>query len=494
MSKATTHPLHNRRRAGILLHPTSLPGPAPQGLIGHDAYRFVDFLQQSGFSLWQMLPLGPTHSDGSPYQSLSAHAADTNLISLDWLKDRGLLDAVQAQYDFDYHDECLLKAHECFLQDTSSTLFKDYQDFITQQADWLDDYALFMALREAHANQPWTRWDTPLRKRHKAAISKAQKEYAEQIAYHQFCQFVFFQQWCELRNYANKRDILIFGDLPIYVSLDSADVWANPKLFCLDKECQPKFVAGVPPDYFSETGQRWGNPQYNWPALEKEDFAWWQARFKTQLALFDLLRIDHFRGFQAYWEIKAEEETAMNGRWVEAPGEALLKKLNTVFRNLPLVAEDLGIITAEVDALRQKFKLPGMKVLQFAFDFNPHNPYLPHNHEHNAVAYTGTHDNDTTLSWYQQLSQHNQHYVYNYLNAPASDAMPWPLIRSALSSVCCLAVLPMQDILNLGQGHRMNTPGTTENNWQWRYDWTQLHDNLATDLNLLLRLYDRCSE
>lgn len=491
MQKGSTHPLHDRRRAGILLHPTSLPGPAPKGIIGHDAYRFVDFLQGCGITVWQMLPLGPTHGDGSPYQCLSTHAAETDLISLDWLSDRGLLDTVADQYDFEYHNACLHRAHQSFINDTSSPICKDYQKFITQQADWLDDYALFMALREVHQGQVWTEWETPLRKRHKQAISKAHQEHAELIEYHRFCQFVFFQQWHELREYANQRNILIFGDLPIYVSLDSADVWANPKLFSLDKDGQPKLVAGVPPDYFSETGQRWGNPQYNWPTIEKDDFSWWQARFKTQLALFDVLRVDHFRGFQAYWEIKAEEETAINGRWVEAPGEALLKRLNKAFKNLPLVAEDLGIITEEVDALRQAFSLPGMKVLQFAFDFNPHNPYLPHNHEYNAVAYTGTHDNDTTLSWYQQLPEHNQHYVYNYLNASTADHMPWPLIRTALASVCCLAVMPMQDILGLGEAHRMNTPGTTEGNWQWRFDWTQVHEQLDTDIKQLLQLYDR---
>jgi len=494
MAKSPQHPLHTRRRAGILLHPTSLPGPAPKGLLGHDAYRFVDFLQQSGIKVWQMLPLGPTHTDGSPYQSLSAHAADASLISLDWLVDRRLLAELDQQYDFAYHTACLHKAHTRFVAEPPASLHKDYEKFIRQHAGWLDDYALFVALYEAHDHQPWTTWEAPLRKRHKAALARAHKTYAEQIAYHRFCQFVFFQQWHELRQYANQRDILIFGDLPIYVSLDSADVWANPHLFTLDKDGQPTFVAGVPPDYFSETGQRWGNPQYNWPALEVEDFAWWLARFKTQLDLFDVLRVDHFRGFQAYWEIPAEEETAINGHWVEAPGEPLLKKLNKVFKHLPLVAEDLGIITKEVDALRQKFDLPGMKILQFAFDGNPHNSYLPHNHEFNSVAYTGTHDNDTTLSWYQQLPEHTHHYIRSYLNTPPGDEMPWPLIRTALASVSCLAVLPMQDILNLGQGQRMNTPGTTEGNWQWRFDWEQIPDGIDQHLRYLVGLYDRGEE
>ena len=438
MSKSSqTHPLHTRRRAGILLHPTSLPGPAPKGLIGHDAYRFIDFLKQSDIGVWQMLPLGPTHPDGSPYQCLSAHAADPALISLDWLEDRSLLSGLNPQYDFAYHTARLNEAHAHFIAKPAASLQQDYENFIQQQANWLDDYALFMALHEFHDHQPWTTWGTPLSKRHKAAMATAQKQHTKRIAFHQFCQFIFFQQWHELRQYANEQDILIFGDLPIFVALDSADVWADPQLFSLDKDSQPKLIAGVPPDYFSETGQRWGNPQYNWPALQAEDFAWWQHRFKTQLALFDLLRVDHFRGFQAYWAIKAEEETAINGRWIEAPGDALLKKLNQTFKNLPLVAEDLGIITAEVDALRHAFDLPGMKVLQFAFDGNPHNSYLPHNHEFNSVVYTGTHDNDTTLSWYQQLPEHDRHYLHNYLNTPPHDEMPWPLIRAALASVCC---------------------------------------------------------
>lgn len=494
MSKPPPHPLHSRRRAGILLHPTSLPGPAPKGLIGHDAYRFVDFLQHAGFKVWQMLPLGPTHRDDSPYQALSAHAADTDLISLDWLRDRGLLDQFDETYGIDYHTQCLHEAHARFSAGRTTALHNDYETFIRQQAGWLDDYALFMVLRETHDHQPWTSWDAPFRKRHKAALARAQKHYADRIAYHRFCQFVFFQQWHQLRQYANQRDILIFGDLPIYVALDSADVWANPKLFTLDKEGQPAFVAGVPPDYFSATGQRWGNPQYHWQAMEAEDFAWWQARFKTQLELFDLLRIDHFRGFQAYWKIPAQEETAIHGQWVEAPGEALLKKLNKAFKNLPLVAEDLGTITKEVAALRQAFGLPGMKVLQFAFDGNPHNPYLPHNHEFNDVAYTGTHDNDTTLSWYRQLPADTHRYIQSYLNFPPAETMPWPLIRAALASVCCLAVLPMQDILALGEGERMNTPGTTEGNWQWRFQWTQLPGGLGKQLHRLLQLYDRCSE
>ncbi len=488
---STLHPLHTRRRAGVLLHPTALPGPAPKGLIGHDAYRFIDFLQQCGIGVWQMLPLGPTHPDGSPYQALSAHAADTTLISLDWLRDRGLLAEIDSHYDMAYHTACLQQAHGRFIAEPPAALHQDYTNFITQQADWLDDYALFMALRETHGYRSWTDWDAPLRKRQKTALNKARKEHAARIAFHCFCQFVFFQQWHELRRYANQRNILIFGDLPIYVALDSADVWVNPQLFTLDKEGQPTFVAGVPPDYFSATGQRWGNPQYNWPALEAEDFAWWQARFRTQLDLFDLLRVDHFRGFQAYWEIPAAEETAIKGRWVEAPGEALLKKLNQVFKHLPLIAEDLGTITPEVEALRQAFRLPGMKILQFAFDGNPHNSYLPHNHEFNAVAYTGTHDNDTTLSWYRQQPEHTHHYIRNYLNSPPSDEMPWPLIRASLASVCCLAVLPMQDILGLGEGQRTNTPGTTEGNWQWRFRWGQIHADLAPQLHHLLRLYDR---
>jgi 4-alpha-glucanotransferase len=485
------HILHQRRRAGILLHPTSLPGPLPRGMICHDAYRFIEFLSQSGMSVWQMLPMAPTHSDLSPYQCLSAHACDSSLISLDWLKDHGLLDEVDHVQDYQQHEQSLRLAWQTLQRQKVHLLHKKLSAFIETHAEWLPDYALFMAIREQQHGQLWTQWPKQLRDREQAALNRARKDLAEEIDFHYFTQLIFFEQWHDLRAYAQQHNVLLFGDLPIYVSHDSADVWANRELFLLDKKGEPEIVAGVPPDYFSETGQRWGNPQYNWPAMQAQDFTWWQERLNTQLHLFDVIRVDHFRGFQAYWEIRAEQETAIDGKWIEAPGEALLTTLQKNLHQLPLVAEDLGVITEQVTALREQFELPGMKILQFAFDGDPANAYLPHNHEFNSVVYTGTHDNDTTVSWFEQLNEPEQKLIYDYLGAQQDEAMPWPLIRACLASVSCLAMLPMQDVLALGKGHRMNTPGTTEGNWQWRFEWQQLPQHLAENLKTMCQRFDR---
>lgn len=487
----STHPLYERRRAGVLLHPTSLPGPLPHGQICHDAYRFIEFLADCGLSVWQMLPLGPTHSDFSPYQSLSAHACETSLISLDWLADRKLLDAGQTCPDFKAHFRQLQTAWSRFKKNKTSTLQKEFEQFIEEQSYWLHDYAVFMAIREQQSHSAWTAWPPALRDRRKPALAKIENTLADEIRFYCFTQFIFFQQWLDLKAYAQEHGVLLFGDLPIYVSLDSADVWCHRDLFLLDKQGQAKIVAGVPPDYFSETGQRWGNPQYNWKKLQAQDFIWWQQRLATQLELFDLVRIDHFRGFQAYWEIKAEQETAIEGRWVEAPGEALLVALKNRFSELPLVAEDLGVITDEVTALREQFELPGMKILQFAFDGNAANAYLPHNHAFKSVVYTGTHDNDTTLSWYQEQDSTQQDAIYTYLGMDKQITMPWALMQTALASVSCLSIVPMQDILSLGRGQRMNTPGTTEGNWQWRFSWQQLDTETKDRLKQLCQRYDR---
>jgi len=489
--KYRPHPLHTRRRAGVLLHPTSLPGPLPRGLICHDAYRFIEFLARSGMSVWQMLPLGPTHSDLSPYQSLSAHACDTSLISLDWLKDRNLLESTAAVHDFTEHRRQLRLAWQTFQAKKNTTLQRQFESFMENHVAWLADFALFMAIRAHLGNKVWTAWPRELRDRKKSALTQAGKELSDEVQFQCFSQFIFFQQWHDLQAYARQHGVLLFGDLPIYVSHDSADVWVHRELFLLDKDGEPTIVAGVPPDYFSETGQRWGNPQYDWTAMQAQDFSWWQERLNTQLHLFDIVRIDHFRGFQAYWEIKAEQTTAIEGRWVTAPGDALLTALKRTQHGLPLIAEDLGVITREVTALREKFQLPGMKILQFAFDGQPDNAYLPHQHEFNSVVYTGTHDNDTTLSWYQHLDQTSQNAIYQYLGADRNAAMPWPLIRTCLASVSCLAMLPMQDVLGLGKGQRMNTPGTTQGNWQWRFNWEQVPDDLAQRCQTLCRLYNR---
>lgn len=486
-----THILHQQRRAGILLHPTSLPGPFPRGIICHDAYRFVEFLDQAGMSVWQMLPLGICHSDLSPYQALSAHACEPSMISLDWLRDRNLLNDSIDEFTFERHHHLLKIAWAQLQTKKTSTLYKKFRKFIEQHAYWLDDFALFMAIRDHNDQAPWYEWPINIREREASALDIAKKNYKEEINFHSFLQFIFFQQWHDFKQYASDHGILLFGDLPIYVALDSADVWAHRELFMLNEDGQPRYVAGVPPDYFSETGQRWGNPQYDWAAMQTDQFKWWQQRLQTQLELFDVIRVDHFRGFEAYWEIDAKAETAIDGKWIEAPGEALLQTLSDRFHSLPLAAEDLGTITEKVTKLREQFHLPGMKVLQFAFDGDPKNFYLPPHHEFNSVVYTGTHDNDTTLSWYEQLDQHTQEYIYNYLGCNPNEAMPWPLIRAALASVSCLAMLPMQDVLGLGQGQRMNTPGTTEGNWQWRFSWDQVNPNLASSLSSLCKQYNR---
>lgn len=485
------HPLYRQRRGGVLLHPTSLPGPLPHGQICHEAYRFIEWLHQCGIGAWQMLPLGPTHQDGSPYLALSSHAGDPTLISLDWLRDRHLLPAGPGATDFQTHQQQLEQAWQHFSHTKVKRLLQAWQQFERNEADWLDDYSLFMAIREQQDQSPWHHWPAALRDRDATALKEARESLAGRIAFHRFCQFIFFQQWQDLKAYAAKHRVLLFGDMPIYVSYDSADVWGRRELFTLDSRGHPQQVAGVPPDYFSETGQRWGNPLYRWDILEQDNFQWWQRRLQTQLRLFDIVRIDHFRGLQAYWSIPAEAETAVEGHWVDAPGAKLLAALHKAFPDLPLVAEDLGMITEEVHALREEFDLPGMKILQFAFDGDPDNNYLPHRHEFRSLVYTGTHDNDTTVGWYRQLPGGTQNYVRDYLGLETDKAMPWPLIRSALASVSCLAVIPMQDLLALDSKHRMNTPGTRAGNWGWRFDWSQVTDELTQKLHHLLHLYGR---
>ncbi len=480
----------DQRQAGILLHPTSLPGPGPSGDLGHAAYRFVEFLAASGMGIWQTLPLGPTHTDGSPYQCLSVHAGNAELISLDWLVDRGwLAKAKPAQ-----RGRCLGEAYRAFAaarpKQGRSELHAAHDAFVEDEGDWLEDYALYAALRAEQGGRRWLEWPADLRDRDPAALAGARERLADEIAQVRFEQFVFFRQWSELRRYAHEHGVRMFGDMPIFVAHDSAEVWAHREYFAIDEHGKAQAVAGVPPDYFSATGQRWGNPHYRWKRMKADGFKWWIRRMHTQLELFDLIRVDHFRGFEAYWEIPADAETAMQGRWVKAPGKALLSALYNAFDALPLVAEDLGVITAPVEALRRRFALPGMKILQFAFGGGPDNPYLPHNHEPDSVVYTGTHDNDTTLAWYRSLDADTRAYIGDYLGHP-KDRMPWPLIRSALASVARLAVVPMQDVLGLGAGHHMNRPGTTEGNWGWRFTWDQVAPDLAARLNHLTGLYGR---
>jgi 4-alpha-glucanotransferase len=487
--KSSPTPVLESRRAGILLHPTSLPGEAPNGTLGTHALRFVDFLAKCGLSVWQMLPLGPTHADRSPYQCLSVHAGNPRLIDFAQLEAWGWLPHAAGSPDADgaLRQALLAQARQVFLSQGDAS---ELEAFDAAHAFWLEDYALYVTLRQIHDNRAWWQWPEPLRDRTPAALDEARAQHADDLALVRFEQFVFFRQWQELRAAARTHGVQLFGDLPIFVAHDSADVWAQREFFDLDAAGQPRVVAGVPPDYFSASGQRWGNPLYNWKRLQADGFRWWVERLRTQLALFDLVRIDHFRGFEACWQIPADEDTAINGRWVPAPGKALFRALKKELGALPVVAEDLGLITPAVHQLREQFGFPGMRILQFAFDGGADNPYLPHNHTVNSVAYTGTHDNDTTVAWFENLPVEQQCTVLNYLGHPG-EPMPWPLIRAAFASVARLAILPMQDILQAGPGHRMNLPGSNIGNWQWRFGWEQVVPGLSARLRSLTQCYGR---
>jgi 4-alpha-glucanotransferase len=485
----------DRRRAGILLHPTSLPSPdGCDGDFGHEAYRFIEFLHAAGMTLWQVLPLGPTHRDRSPYQCLSVHAGNPAFISLDWLRDRGLLKGFRqdppGQGPPEVRQDALRHAEKRFLTGSEGALNKAFLSFVSAEEGWLEDYALYVVLRRHCGDSEWWNWPPELRDRAPEALRTERERHAGEIAQVRFEQFVFYTQWRELKAYAKRHGILMFGDMPIFVAHDSADVWAHRELFTVDSKGRSEKVAGVPPDYFSETGQRWGNPLYRWDVMEASGFQWWKERVRTQLNLFDVVRLDHFRGLEAFWEIDADEETAINGAWVPAPGEGLLQNLREAFPDLPLVAEDLGTITPDVVALRKRFGIPGMKILQFGFDGRPENPYLPHNIGSHSVVYTGTHDNDTTLGWYESLENRVRWEVSSYLGFPG-EPMPWPMIRAALASRARFAVIPMQDFLGLGSEARMNTPGATVDNWRWHVDKAPMSDALASKLRDACRIYAR---
>jgi len=491
-----------QRRAGILLHPTSLPGRTESGFndhgdMGQSAYRFIEFLAAAGMSVWQMLPLGPTHEDNSPYQCLSVHAGNPELISLDWLQDRGWLDKEIFQatpHGHHFRTTCLKAAYSKFEARADHPQQQAFSDFCESHKDWLDDFSLFMAIKQELQGTSWVNWPAALRKREDQALNEARQRLENKIKQVCFEQYVFFSQWFEMKEFAHQHGVYLFGDMPIFVAHDSADVWSRQDNFLLNEDGQAEVVAGVPPDYFSATGQRWGNPLYDWEKMQADGFQWWIERMHTQLELCDVIRIDHFRGFEAYWEIPATAETAIEGQWVKAPGQALLTKLYETFSGLPLVAEDLGVITKEVTALRESFHLPGMKILQFAFGGDETNPYLPPNHEVCSVVYTGTHDNDTSLSWYNLSSDGIKKEIDAYSVDKSAQDMPWPLIEMAMASVANMAIIPMQDVLALGAGHRTNTPGTTENNWGWRFEWQQLPEGLAERLKELLRRYHRLAE
>ncbi|MDH5613126.1 MAG: 4-alpha-glucanotransferase [Gammaproteobacteria bacterium] len=496
----TTHvnfnTLSRKRRAGVLLHPTSLPESLGNGDLGHQAYRFIEFLNTCGFKVWQMLPLGPTHDDKSPYQCLSAHAGNPLLISLDWLEDRGWL--VREKIDVtetagNYRLFCLKQAAENFYQINDKSWMERISGFSREHANWLDDYALFIALKNKYQNQPWYDWPVPVRHREVTALDEASRELQATIKQTIFEQFVFFTQWHELHDYAKRYEIELFGDMPIFVAKDSADVWAQRKNFLMNEDGEMAYVAGVPPDAFSDTGQRWGNPLYDWEYMRATSFSWWKERFNTQLKLFDMIRIDHFRGLQACWQIPGDEETAINGKWVEVPGRELLLELFDTFHYLPLIAEDLGVITDEVIELKESFNLPGMKVLQFAFDGNTDNPHLPHRHKISDLIYTGTHDNDTTLGWANDEENYNKPFFEEYTgrNIESAEQGAWSMIRLAMSSVSFLCMLPMQDLLMLDSSARMNIPGTVGGNWLWRLGLEKVKAKRIEKISRLITLYQR---
>lgn len=502
------------RSGGILLHPTSLPGPYGIGDLGPQAYRFVDWLASTGCKLWQVLPLGPTGYGDSPYQCFSAFAGNPYLISFDALIEDRLMtrDDFADMPDFDasrvdpstrlrvdfgllipWKLGLLQKAFSRF-SSAPEALVKEYKKFCKQNASWLDDYALFMSIKEANGGGAWNEWSEDLRKRKPSAMKKARTEHADSIQRYSFYQFIFFRQWNKLRAYANERGIKIIGDIPIFIAYDSADAWANAELFFLGDDSQPTVVAGVPPDYFSATGQLWGNPLYRWRVHKQTGYAWWLERFRSVLSLVDIVRVDHFRGFAGYWEVPFGEPTAEKGRWVKGPGADFFKAMNKGLLSdkdarLPIIAEDLGVITPDVEKLRDDFNLPGMRILQFGFD-KAKNPFLPHNYIPNCVAYTGSHDNDTALGWYASAPEHEKDFARRYLRVDGSD-FAWDLIRAIWSSVAVYAVTPMQDALSLGTEARMNFPSKLGGNWEWRMREEDMSDALAGRLRELNELYLR---
>ncbi|MBD2344325.1 4-alpha-glucanotransferase [Anabaena subtropica] len=495
------------RASGILLHPTSLPSQFGIGDFGPEAYRFVDFLVESKQQLWQILPLGPTGDSNSPYACYSAIAGNPLLISPDWLYKKGLLveddlanlpNLSTERVDFPQVIQTkipmLQTACQNFKTSATSVQQQEFKEFCKNQADWLDDYALFMALKDTHEGASWNTWEMAIAQRKPEAIAQWQQRLADEVFYHKYLQFEFFWQWSQLKRYANQRGIEILGDIAIYVAHHSADVWANPENFCLDEHTgEPALMAGTPPDYFSTTGQLWGNPVYNWTRLKQENFKWWVQRFQSMLNYVDLIRIDHFRGFQAYWAVKQGETTAMNGEWMEAPGEAFFEVLKRELGQLPIIAEDLGEITPEVYALRDKFDFPGMKILQFGFGegSQAEKRFLPFNYQSNCVVYTGTHDNDTTVGWFDQLSPLEREQVLSYLGCNSPSGIHWDVIRLALSSVANQAIIPLQDVLGLGSEARMNFPGKTVGSWGWRYQSAALTPEVSDRLKGMTETYGR---
>jgi len=503
------------RASGILLHPTSLPDQFGIGDLGGEAYQFADFLVSSGQRVWQILPLGPTGYSNSPYQCLSVFAGNPLLISLEGLvRDRFLepadledvpsfpKDRVDYGSVIKFKMPLLKKSFETFGEKAAPNEREQLAVFCLQNASWLETYSLFMALKEAHGLAPWNTWEEDVRRRQPKSLEHWSKRLNHEISCHKYQQFQFFKQWSELKKYCNERGIRLIGDMPIFIALDSAEVWSHPEMFHLDTSGKPTVVAGVPPDYFSKTGQLWGNPIYRWDVMAKDGYAWWIERFRETHALVDIIRLDHFRGFEKYWEVPGTDTTAMNGRWVPGPGLELFNALQKALGTLPIIAEDLGIITPEVDALREQLELPGMRVLQFAFGSDPKaDDYKPHNYLRNCVVYTGTHDNNTTIGWFRgsriedttqskKEKERERQSALKYLGTDGHE-INWDFIRLALMSVADTAIIPMQDVLELGSEARMNLPGTTEGNWCWRFVSDMLTEEIKGRLKELTALYGR---
>ncbi len=491
------------RTSGVLAHPSSFPGAHGIGDLGPAAFRFLDWMELAGQRCWQIMPLNPTGYGDSPYASPSAFAGNPLLISLDWLAGDGLLDQsdianppdfLPYEVDFGrvvpYKSAILRRGFDRFRAGAGASQRADFERFRASETSWLDDYALFMTLKDAHSSTAWMDWEAGLRRRDPDALASWRKELEAETRYHQWVQFQFRRQWSELKAYANGRAIQIIGDIPIFVAHDSADVWAHQDLFRLDADGAPTVVAGVPPDAFTAHGQRWGNPLFDWHAHERNGFAWWTDRLRATLTMVDIIRIDHFRGFAAAWSVPAGDDTAEGGRWERGPGTAVFAAMRDTLGEVPIIVEDLGLITPDVHALRDELGFPGMKVLQFAFGDGPGNAYLPHNYDRHCVAYSGTHDNQTTVGWFQTLSGDDRQAVQRYLGRDGSD-IAWDLIRLALSSVAHTSIVPLQDVLRLGDEARMNTPGRPEGNWGWRYLPHQLHPGLAGGLGELTQLYGR---
>jgi 4-alpha-glucanotransferase len=492
-----------KRSSGVLMHPTSLPGPYGIGDLGTRAHRWIDFLSGAGCGLWQVLPLGPTGYGDSPYQCFSSFAGNPLLISPDSLLREDLLHP-----DDLFDHPCFAEDHVDFgevipwkygvldrsfihFQHTSSPQLKqEFEDFKTRHAAWLEDFALFMALKEAHGGAPWPSWEKPLRQRDPQALAKARQNLEVAIQRQVYRQFLFYRQWLKLRDYAHEKNILIIGDIPIFVAHDSADVWVHPELFDLYANGMPKVVAGVPPDYFSPTGQLWGNPLYRWEIHAKDNYSWWQERIKAVLAFVDIIRIDHFRGFAGYWEVPGKAKTAEHGRWVPGPGKAFFHSIHKELGDLPIIAEDLGVITPDVVDLRESFNLPGMKIFQFAFGGTPDDPFLPHNYPVHCVVYTGTHDNDTALGWYKRIAEQEKSLYRRYLDRDGSN-VSWDFIRGVWSSVAVFAIAPTQDFLSLDNTARMNYPGNPSGNWMWRMHHDAQSNELQSKIKELNYLYSR---